>query len=80
METKAKDVTHPSMEPMLPATKGSAIPRMALLVASDLDNEVLGGVSLYDDSVDVIDGDDGDGEDSSAKTSDAGRNTLQHQS
>ena len=45
MGTKRKDAMHPMMEPMLPAKKGSIMPRMVfLIVLFDMD----------DDDVDVV--------------------------
>mmetsp|Transcript_959 Transcript_959/g.2006 ORF Transcript_959/g.2006 Transcript_959/m.2006 type:complete len:141 (-) Transcript_959:596-1018(-) len=82
MATKRKDTMHPSMEPILPAMKGSIIPRMVLLiVVPDLDIGVDAVVSCDDPvNVDIDDDDDDAEEDRRANTSDAGKNTLQHQS
>jgi len=78
MATKRNDTRHPIIEPILPAMKGSVIPRIVLLIAPDLDDVAI-DLLLYDDPVDISD-DDGADEDRRANTSDAGKKMLQHQS
>ena len=70
---------------MLPARKGSNIPRMVLFIALlglldvDVDNVDFFGNPTTTASLDIVE-DDVDDEDRRANTSDAGKNTLQHQS
>ena len=77
---KRNDTRHPIIEPILPAMKGSVIPRIVILIAPALDDVGLDAL-LYNDSVDIFDdGGKEEDEDRSANTSDAGKKMLQHQS